>query len=119
VIPSHSALVVGATRATGLAEDLARIGYAVESVDTPERALDAICRRRPDVVISSLLLGGMGTSSFIGAARRLAGVPVVVAAPHDAWIEAPNVGADAVVFVPHRLEALNHRIEAVIADRAN
>lgn len=114
VTSPYTALLVGASAASMLARDLRRITFGVDASDGPERALQLLRLQAPDVVVGTLALGGMGLASFIRRVRGIVSLPVVVAAPHEGWLEALNVGADAPLFVPCPLESFNARVESAI-----
>jgi len=97
--------------------NLERSGYAVETVETGEGALDAFFNRRPDVVILDLIMPGMGGVEVVRRIRKSSTVPIIVLSAmgeETRKVEALELGADDYMTKPFGMEELLARIRSVL-----
>jgi PAS domain S-box-containing protein len=94
--------------------------YEVESVGDGEAALEAILRKRPDLVITDVMmpkLDGIGVVRAIRSDPKLSGLPVILLsarAGEEARIEGLDAGADDYLTKPFGARELLARIGAIL-----
>jgi two-component system, NtrC family, response regulator HydG len=92
--------------ALGLTQD----GYAVTTASSAEEALSVILSAPPEVLVTDLVMGGMGGIGLLRKARELQpGLPVVLITGYgnvDSAVEAMREGATDYLTKPVRFEAL-------------
>ncbi len=102
-----SALVVddSPTQAAELAARLTKLGYAVEQVHSCQQALESLNLRRPDVVLSDLMMPGMDGLELVKLVRsRWPGLPVILLTAYGTEETAPLASRHgAAGYVPKRL----------------
>ena len=100
-----------------ISDALASVGYAVETVETGEAALEAARAAPPDVVVLDLLLPGMDGASVVRELRRdalLGRVRVVVTTGvHDVHLRR-LLEPDAILFKPFGMEELLLAMDGVL-----
>jgi two-component system, OmpR family, KDP operon response regulator KdpE len=92
-------------------------GYAVETAETGELAIQAFHNRRPDVMILDLLLPGMGGVEVVRRIRELSPVPIIVlsAMGEEARkVDALEMGADDYMTKPFGMDELFARIRSLL-----
>ena len=92
-------------------------GYAVETAETGELAIQAFHNRRPDVIILDLLLPGMGGVEVVRRIRELSPVPIIVlsAMGEEARkVGALEMGADDYMTKPFGMDELLARIRSLL-----
>jgi len=92
-------------------------GYAVETAETGELAIQAFHNRRPDVIILDLLLPGMGGVEVVRRIRELSPVPIIVlsAMGEEARkVDALEMGADDYMTKPFGMDELLARIRSLL-----
>jgi two-component system KDP operon response regulator KdpE len=92
-------------------------GYAVETAETGELAIQAFHNRRPDVMILDLLLPGMGGVEVVRRIRELSPVPIIVlsAMGEEARkVDALEMGADDYMTKPFGMDELLARIRSLL-----
>lgn len=97
--------------------NLERSGYAVDTVETGERALEAFLNRRPDVIILDLLMPGMGGAEVVRRIRDVSAVPIIVlsAVGEEARkVDALELGADDYMTKPFGMDELSARIRSLL-----
>jgi two-component system OmpR family response regulator len=104
--------------ADGLARSLRQSGYAVDWLDTAERAMLAVGQETFDLVILDLGLPGIDGFEMLRRLRRAERyVPVIVVTAHDAVSERVrglDLGADDYLVKPFAFEELEARIRALL-----
>jgi two-component system OmpR family response regulator len=104
--------------ADGLARSLGQSGYAVDWVDSAERALLAIEHESFDLVILDVGLPGVDGFEMLKRLRRAERyVPVIVVTAHDAVsdrVRGLDLGADDYLVKPFATEELEARVRALI-----
>jgi two-component system OmpR family response regulator len=104
--------------ADGLARSLRQSGYAVDWVDSAERALLAIEHESFDLVILDVGLPGMDGFEMLKRLRRAERyVPVIVVTARDAVtdrVRGLDLGADDYMAKPFATEELEARVRALI-----
>ena len=104
-----------------LARLLSRHGWNVETAVDGEAAINAARRRRPDLIISDVMMPGIGGLELAGALRRdakLADVPVILLsarAGEEARVEGLASGADDYLVKPFAARELLARIKSQLA----
>jgi two-component system response regulator GlrR len=93
-------------------------GYAVQAVESAERALAAVAVNRPDVVVTDLRMGGMdGMALFDALWKRAPALPVIILTAHgtipDA-VEATKRGVFGFVPKPFDARQLLEQIEQAV-----
>jgi DNA-binding response OmpR family regulator len=98
--------------------ELEHRGFVVSTEANGARALDAIDKIRPDVVILDILLPGMDGERILATLRRSgASTPVIMLTARDASrdkIRNLNTGADDYLTKPFEIDELVARIGAVL-----
>jgi two-component system KDP operon response regulator KdpE len=97
--------------------NLERSGYAVETVETGERALESFHNRHPDVVILDLLMPGIGGVEVVRRVRESSTVPIIVLSAmgeEQSKVEALELGADDYMTKPFGMQELLARIRSVL-----
>ncbi len=92
-------------------------GYAVETAETGELAIQAFHNRRPDVIILDLLLPGIGGVEVVRRIRELSPVPIIVlsAMGEEARkVDALELGADDYMTKPFGMDELLARIRSLL-----
>jgi len=92
-------------------------GYAVETAETGELAIQAFHNRRPDVMILDLLLPGMEGVEVVRRIRELSPVPIIVlsAIGEEARkVDALEMGADDYMTKPFGMDELLARIRSLL-----
>jgi len=92
-------------------------GYAVETAETGELAIQAFHNRHPDVIILDLLLPGMGGVEVVRRIRELSPVPIIVlsAMGEEARkVDALELGADDYMTKPFGMDELLARIRSLL-----
>lgn len=92
-------------------------GYAVETAETGELAIQAFHNRRPDVIVLDLLLPGMGGVEVVRRIRELSPVPIIVlsAIGEEARkVDALEMGADDYMTKPFGMDELLARIRSLL-----
>lgn len=103
---------------------LERRGYAVITAADGEQALALATERLPDAAILDGLMPGLNGEEVcarIRADARTAAIPVIVLtakAGEAARGEAIEAGADAYMLKPFSIDALDERLQSLIAARA-
>jgi two-component system, OmpR family, KDP operon response regulator KdpE len=96
-------------------------GYEVLEEDTGERALSAVRRREPDLIILDLGLPGIDGLDLIGQVRKASSVvPIIVLtvrADEAGRVQALDLGADDYVTKPFGVDELLARIRAALRHR--
>jgi two-component system OmpR family response regulator len=104
--------------ADGLARSLRQSGYAVDWLDTAERAMLAVGHEAFDLVILDVGLPGMDGFEMLRRLRRAERyVPVIVVTARDAVsdrVRGLDLGADDYLVKPFASEELEARIRALI-----
>jgi two-component system OmpR family response regulator len=104
--------------ADGLARSLRQSGYAVDWLDTAERAMLAVEHETFDLVILDVGLPGMDGFELLRRLRRAEHyVPVIVVTARDAVsdrVRGLDLGADDYLVKPFAFEELAARIRALI-----
>jgi two-component system, OmpR family, response regulator len=104
--------------ADGLARSLRQSGYAVDWVDSAERALLAVEHESFDLVILDLGLPGIDGFDMLKRLRRAERyVPVIVVTARDAVadrVRGLDLGADDYLVKPFATEELEARVRALI-----
>jgi CheY-like chemotaxis protein len=103
-----------------LVEDVLRAeGYEVASVPSGPRALEVMSQRRPDVVITDLLMPGMSGFSFRALLMRrsdLRAIPVIVMSGY--WQRpSETLDADALLTKPIDVDRLVAVVGEVVSKR--
>ncbi|MGA8490128.1 MAG: response regulator [Terriglobales bacterium] len=76
-------------------------GFAVESANNGQEALEALERVRPDIIITDIQMPKMNGSEFITAVKSepsLAGIPVVIVAGRQSGFEHTEKRANYTIF---------------------
>jgi len=97
--------------------NLERSGYAVETVETGEDALNSFHNRRPDVVILDLIMPGMGGVAVVRRIRESSTVPIIVLSAigeEPRKVEALELGADDYMTKPFGMDELLARIRSLL-----
>ena len=92
-------------------------GYAVETAETGELAIQAFHNRHPDVIILDLLLPGIGGVEVVRRIRKLSPVPIIVlsAMGEEARkVDALELGADDYMTKPFGMDELLARIRSLL-----
>jgi len=92
-------------------------GYAVETAETGELAIQAFHNRRPDVMILDLLLPGIEGVEVVRRIRELSPVPIIVlsAIGEEARkVDALEMGADDYMTKPFGMDELLARIRSLL-----
>ena len=92
-------------------------GYAVETAETGERALDLFANRRPDVVILDLVMPGLGGVDVVHRIRESSTVPIIVLSAlgdESNKVAALEMGADDYMTKPFGTEELLARIRSLL-----
>lgn len=92
-------------------------GYAVEAVDSGERAMNAFHNRHPDIVILDLIMPGMNGVEVVRRIRQSSTVPVIVLSAigdEPRKVEALETGADDYMTKPFGMEELLARIRSLL-----
>jgi two-component system KDP operon response regulator KdpE len=92
-------------------------GYAVLTASSGEEALEALPRRKPDVVIIDLLLPSMDGIELTRRIREQSPVPIIVLSAigdEQKKVEALESGADDYVTKPFGMEELSARIKSAL-----
>jgi two-component system OmpR family response regulator len=104
--------------ADGLTRSLRQSGYAVDWVDSAERALLAVEHESFDLVILDINLPGIDGFEMLRRLRRAERyVPVIVVTARDAVtdrVRGLDLGADDYLVKPFALEELEARVRALI-----
>jgi DNA-binding response OmpR family regulator len=99
---------------------LEKAGYAAEVVDSGARAISAIARRVPDVMILDLMLpelGGLDVCRAVRADRGTASVPIIMVtarAEESDRVVGLEIGADDYVTKPFSPKELVARVGALL-----
>jgi DNA-binding response OmpR family regulator len=106
--------------ATQLARDLRRVGFEVSIATTADRAVDALERIRPDLLIVDPALRGEDAERFIAsiAGRTSAAILVVSGIGRDAAHDALREHGDGYLRKPFRFDELRRRVERLLATAA-
>lgn len=91
--------------------------YAVETAASGEEALEAIARRKPDVVIVDLLLPLMDGIELTRRIRGGSPVPIIILSAigdEGKKVEALEAGADDYVTKPFGMEELSARVKSAL-----
>ena len=97
--------------------NLERSGYAVETVESGEGALNSFRNRHPDVVILDLIMPGMGGVEVVRRIRESSTVPIIVlsAMGEEARkVDALELGADDYMTKPFGMDELLARIRSLL-----
>jgi len=104
-----------------LAMGLGYNGFDVERVDTGRGALDAVERRRPDLVVLDVMLPDLDGFEVARRMRQREGatthVPIIFLTARDATqdkVEGLRLGSDDYVTKPFSIEELIERVKAVL-----
>jgi len=92
-------------------------GYAVLTAASGEEALEAIVRRKPDVVVVDLILPSMDGIELTHRIRKQSPVPIIVLSAigdEQKKVEALESGADDYVTKPFGMEELSARIKSAL-----
>jgi two-component system KDP operon response regulator KdpE len=92
-------------------------GYAVLTASSGEEALEALPRRKPDVIIIDLLLPSMDGIELTRRIREQSPVPIIVLSAigdEQKKVEALESGADDYVTKPFGMEELSARIKSAL-----
>ncbi len=96
---------------------LEREGYAVLQADTGQRALEAVQRGAPDLVVLDLMLPDLSGEEVARSIRSVSRVPIIIltakADPNDR-VAGLKLGADDYVVKPFSPRELVARVEAVL-----
>ncbi len=99
---------------------LLSVRHEVEAVADGEAALDAAMKRRPDLVLTDIMMPGLDGFGLIKAIREseaLRELPVIVLsarAGEDASIEGLSAGADGYLIKPFSARELMARVDAAL-----
>lgn len=102
-----------------------RCGYRVEAAANGAEALDAVARRRPDLVVTDLNMPGVDGHELIRQLRAdpvTARLPVVVVSaawPPSGASSSDVAGADAFLAKPIDLGGLSDTVERLLAGAAS
>jgi PAS domain S-box-containing protein len=123
--PAHGARVILADDNTDMREYVRRLlvnrGFVVEAVPDGEAALAAIQKRRPDLVLTDVMmprLDGFGLLRAIRTDPSTAGLPVVMLsarAGEEATVEGIEAGADDYLVKPFSARELLAKIDGRLA----
>jgi two-component system KDP operon response regulator KdpE len=97
--------------------NLERSGYAVETVESGEGALNSFRNRRPDVVILDLIMPGMGGVAVVRRIRESSTVPIIVLSAmgeESRKVEALELGADDYMTKPFGMDELLARMRSLL-----
>jgi two-component system OmpR family response regulator len=104
-----------------LAMGLGLNGFAVERASTGREALDAITRRRPDLVVLDVMLPDLDGFEVARRVRQAEGagkqLPIIFLTARDGTqdkIEGLRIGSDDYVTKPFSIEELIERVKAVL-----
>jgi two-component system response regulator MprA len=100
---------------------LAAAGYRVEHIADAVRALDAVEREAPDLVLLDPALPGFSGLELARALRARTDVPIVLLSAHDSVEERVaglDAGADDYLTIPFAIPELLARLRAVRRGRA-
>jgi len=95
-------------------------GFAAETADSAEKALEFLAVNRVDVVITDILLTGMDGLQFTEAVKQRYDVDVIVMTGYSGKYSYEDVirkGASDLVFKPIRFEELLLRFKRVLKER--
>jgi len=101
-------------------EYIQNAGYASQTVSSAEEALDLLKMNDFHVVITDIMLPGMGGLELTEIIKKKNGVDVIVITGYSneyTYEEAINVGASDFVIKPVRLEELLLRLKRVLKER--
>lgn len=96
---------------------LEREGYAVLVADTGQRALEAVDRARPDLVVLDLMLPDIAGEEVARSVRSHSDVPIIMLtakAGEDDRVNGLRIGADDYLPKPFSPRELVARVEAVL-----
>jgi len=96
---------------------LEREGYAVLVADTGQRALDALERARPDLLVLDLMLPDLAGEEIARTVRSHSSVPIIMLtakAGEDDRVTGLRLGADDYLVKPFSPRELVARVEAVL-----
>ena len=96
---------------------LEREGYAVLQADSGERALEAVARASPDLVVLDLMLPDLAGEEVARSLRSISQVPIIMLtakATDNDRVNGLRLGADDYVVKPFSPRELVARVEAVL-----
>lgn len=96
---------------------LEREGYAVLEADTGQRALEAVSRAEPDLVVLDLMLPDISGEEVARSIRSVSALPIIMLtakAGEDDRIAGLRLGADDYLVKPFSPRELVARVEAVL-----
>ncbi|MGJ3260015.1 MAG: response regulator [Rhodospirillales bacterium] len=101
-----------------LAGALASSGYDVSEAVEGAGALEAAADRRPDVVVTDIVMDGMeGISAIMALRARFGDIPIVAISGNSLYLRnSEKLGADAALLKPFRREVLLETIDKLLND---
>mgnify|MGYP003571164973 CR=1 FL=1 len=101
-----------------LAGALASSGYDVSEAVEGVGALEAAADRRPDVVVTDIVMDGMeGISAIMALRARFGDIPIVAISGNSLYLRnSEKLGADVALLKPFRREVLLETIDKLLND---
>jgi two-component system KDP operon response regulator KdpE len=96
---------------------LASRGYEIVEAASGEEAVEAICSRRPDLILLDVNMPGIGGIAACREIRQQSDIPIVMLTVRDSErdkVSALDAGADDYVVKPFGIEELLARIRAAL-----
>lgn len=105
------------TLAEVIATSLERVGFTTRVVDRGDAVMNAVARRRPDLVVLDLMLPGLDGLEVCRLLREQGGMPIVILSARADEVDRViglELGADDYIAKPFSTRELAARVKAVL-----